>query len=127
MPEKENNMAPTERLGCIGLGELGLAVAGNLIAAGFAVSGFRRSALANFSALGGRPLGSSAAVMRESDILLTCLPSGDALREVVCGAQGLASAARPGQIVIELSTAALAIKQELADRLAGAGVVMLDC
>jgi 3-hydroxyisobutyrate dehydrogenase-like beta-hydroxyacid dehydrogenase len=125
MPESKANMAPTPRLGCIGLGELGLAVAGNLIAAGFGVSGFRRSSLANFSALGGRPLGSAAEVMRESDIVLTCLPSGDALRDVVCGAQGLASAARPGQIVIELSTAALAIKQEMADRLAG--VAMLDC
>jgi 3-hydroxyisobutyrate dehydrogenase-like beta-hydroxyacid dehydrogenase len=116
-----------DRLGCVGLGELGLAIAGNLIASGFHVTGYRRSALDAFAALGGRKAGSAAEVMAQSDIVLTCLPSGDALREVVGGPEGLAVASRAGQIVIDCSTASLTIKQELAASHAACGITLLDC
>jgi len=112
------------RVGCVGLGRLGLQLAANLVAAGFAVSGYRRSMQEEFARIGGRPAASVAELAAASDAIITCLPDEDALDEVV---SGLLAAARAGQIVIEVSTLAIAAKERQRDRLAAAGVAMLDC
>ena len=65
--------------------------------------------------------------MKASDIIVTCLPSKDALQEVICGPAGLERHARSGQIVIDSTTAPLSVKARLRDILAEHGVVMLDC
>jgi len=119
--------SPQPRVGCIGLGRLGWQLAANLIAAGFAVSGYRRHAREAFAEIGGRPAASPADLMAVSDVIITCLPDAEALDDVISGAAGLLAAARAGQIVVEVSTLAIAEKQRQRDRLAAAGVAMLDC
>jgi len=115
------------RVGCIGLGRLGWQLAANLITAGFTVSGYRRREREAFADIGGRPTASVAELAANSDVIITCLPDERALDEVLNGPSGLIAAARAGQIVLEVSTFSIAEKERQRDRLAAAGVAMLDC
>lgn len=120
-------MSDTTTVGIIGVGTMGLPVAGNLVDSGYAVVGYRRSAMpAEFLALGGRPLASPAEVARQADVVLTILPGPDALQHVVHAADGLLSGARAGLVVVEMSTAPIAVKQECHDALAERGAELLD-
>ena len=79
-------------------GKIGLPVADNLIKSGYRVVGYRRGSLAEFEKIGGVPARSAADVGAQADVVLTCLPSTEALDEVVHGARGLIHSARPGEI-----------------------------
>src|SRR6516162_2123604 len=91
-------------VGLVGVGKIGLPIADNLIKSGYRVVGYRRSSLAEFEKIGGVPAKSAADVGAAADIVLTCLPSTEALDDVVHGARGLVHVARPGQIVAELGS-----------------------
>jgi 3-hydroxyisobutyrate dehydrogenase-like beta-hydroxyacid dehydrogenase len=112
------------RVGCIGLGRLGWQLAANLISSGFVVSGYRRRAREEFAEIGGRPAASVTELAGNSDVIITCLPAEQALDEVV---NELLAAARPGQIVLEVSTFSIAEKERQRNRLTAVGVAMLDC
>jgi 3-hydroxyisobutyrate dehydrogenase len=128
MPATDSTEPPRKpRVGCIGLGRLGWQLAANLIASGFTVSGYRRREREAFSGIGGRPAASPADLAAQSDVIITCLPAAQALDDVVAGPGGLIGAVRAGQVVIEVSTLAIAEKERQRGRLAAAGVAMLDC
>ena len=116
-------------VGVIGLGNMGLPMAGHLIAAGFAVQGYdvRPEAAAALAEAGGVPATSPAGAAAGAQTVITSLPSVAALREVVSGEQGLASASPEGLILIETSTLPIAAKAEAARALGRAGAVVLDC
>ena len=116
-------------VGVIGLGNMGLPMAGHLIAAGFAVQGYdvRPEAAAALAEAGGVPATSPAGAAAGAQTVITSLPSVAALREVVSGDQGLASASPEGLILIETSTLPIAAKAEAARALGRAGGVVLDC
>ena len=78
-----------ETVGLIGLGKIGLPIAENLIKSGYRVLGYRRSSMADFEKIGGVPARSPADIGAQADIVLTCLPSAEALDEVVQGKNGL--------------------------------------
>src|SRR5882672_1483764 len=115
-----------ETVGLIGIGKIGLPIAQNLIKSGYRVLGYRRSSLADFEKIGGVPARSPAEVGAQADIVLTCLPSADALDEVIAGKDGLVQSARPGQIVIELGSHLVPEKQRQIAPLAAKGAVFLD-
>lgn len=120
-------MSGTTTVGIIGVGAMGLPIAGNLADAGFGVVGHRRSAMpVEFLALGGVALASPAEVARHADVVLVILPGPDALRHVVTGPDGLMNGARRGQVVVEMSTVAVAVKQACRDALAERGAELLD-
>src|ERR1700674_2768206 len=103
-------MASVDRVGVIGLGIMGSAMSGNLIGAGFAVLGYdvlagRRAAL---SKAGGRAARSVRDVAARAPIIITSLPSEDALHSV---AAELALAHHRDRIVIETSTLPIATKE----------------
>jgi putative dehydrogenase len=116
----------SKAIGMIGLGIMGSAMSGNLIRAGFKVLGYdilprRRDEL--------RKAGGSAArncvdVAKRCEIIVTSLPSSDALLET---AAELSKSSRANQIVIETSTLPIAVKDEARKRLAARGVILLDC
>jgi 3-hydroxyisobutyrate dehydrogenase len=62
----------------------------------------------------------------QADIVLTCLPSSDALEEVIQGPNGLVTSARPGQIVVELGSHPLGVKQAQIAPLAARGATFVD-
>ncbi len=115
-----------ETVGLVGLGKIGLPIAENLIKSGYRVLGYRRSTMANFERAGGVPAASPAAIGEEADIVLTCLPSAEALDEVVQGPRGLVHSARPGQIVVELGSHLVPDKERQIAPLAAKGAVFID-
>ena len=115
-----------ETLGFIGLGKIGLPIAKSLIASGYPVIGYRRHAMQEFVDAGGDAGHSPADVTARADIVLSCLPSEDALDEVVEGPNGIIHAARPGQVVVELGSHAVPRKQRHVDVLARKGAIFID-
>src|SRR5499427_7543149 len=91
-------------VGLVGVGKIGLPIAENLIKSGYRVVGYRRSSLADFEKIGGVAARSPAEIGAETDIVFSCLPSSQALEEVVHGPHGLIKSARPGQIIVELGS-----------------------
>ena len=113
-------------VGLVGIGKIGLPVANNLIKSGYRVIGFRRSSLAEFEKIGGVPARSAADVGAKADVVLTCLPSTEALDDVVHGPRGLIHSARPGQIVAELGSHPLPDKTRQIALLAEKGAMFVD-
>jgi 3-hydroxyisobutyrate dehydrogenase-like beta-hydroxyacid dehydrogenase len=107
-------------VGVIGLGIMGSAMSANLLKAGFAVSGYdivasRRAALRR---AGGKPATSAGGV--KAPIIITSLPSADALHAV-------ARELRGKSIVIETSTLPIDDKVAARDVLRRKGITLLDC
>jgi len=115
-----------ETIGFVGVGRIGLPISENLIKSGRRVVGYRRTSLAAFEKIGGVPALSSADVGAQADIVFSCLPSAEALDEVVQGPRGLVHSARPGQIVVELGSHPLPDKKRQIAPLAQKGAVFID-
>jgi 3-hydroxyisobutyrate dehydrogenase-like beta-hydroxyacid dehydrogenase len=115
-----------ETVGFVGVGKIGMPISQNLINSGYRVLGYRRSSLAEFEKIGGIAARSPADVGAQADIVFSCVPSSDALEEVVQAPNGLVHAARPGQIVVELGSHPLPVKQGQVAPLAAKGASFLD-
>jgi 3-hydroxyisobutyrate dehydrogenase len=115
-----------QKIGFIGIGKIGLPICGHLIKNGYTVIGYRRSSLSDFESLGGTAAGSAADVAAQADHVFTCLPDDAALEEVVCGPRGLLQSVRKGQIVTELGSHPVGVKQRYVKPLADRGAVFLD-
>src|SRR5262245_45549119 len=115
-----------ETVGVVGIGKIGLPMAENLMKSGYRVLGFRRSSMAEFEQAGGIPVRSPAELGEQADIVLSCLPSSEALDEVVQGPRGLIHSARPGQIIVELGSHPVPHKERHVAPLAAKGAVFLD-
>jgi len=113
-------------VGMVGLGIMGSAMSANLVKAGFTVHGFdplpeRRRA---FARAGGKPAANSAEVATSSGILITSLPSAEALESVTAE---ITTTVRRGLIVVETSTLPIEVKEAARKKFAIAGIVLLDC
>jgi 3-hydroxyisobutyrate dehydrogenase-like beta-hydroxyacid dehydrogenase len=115
-----------QAIGFIGVGNVGMAICKQLIGAGHKVIGYRRSSLAEFENIGGVAAQSPADVAAQADIVLSCLPGGNALDDVVSGQNGLLKSARIGQIVAELGSHHVATKERQVALLAAKGASFID-
>lgn len=115
-----------ETIGFVGPGRIGLPISEHLIKSGRRVVGFRRSSLAEFEKIGGVPARSAAEVAAAADIVFSCLPSTEALDDVVQGARGLVNSARRGQIVVELGSHPVPDKERQVAALAEKGAIFID-
>ena len=118
-----------QKIGMIGVGIMGSAMSTNLIKAGYAVIGYdvdpqRVDALVR---QGGSGAGSCREVAEQADVVITSLPSVEALHQVVNAKDGMVPAEKKNLIVIETSTLTLEAKQAAHDSLKAVGVTMLDC
>src|SRR5436190_7053431 len=105
---------------------MGGAIARNLIAAGHTVSGFDTDPgkLAGLAADGVTGCGSAAEAASGADLLLTSLPTIEALEATVAN---LVALPQRGLVIAELSTMPIEVKQAAHDRLQTAGMILLDC
>src|ERR1051325_2102062 len=115
-----------ETVGMVGVGKIGLPISENLIKSGFKVLGYRRGSLAEFEKLGGTPAKSPADIGKQCDVVLSCVPTVEAIDEVVNGPNGLIHSARPGQIIVELGSHPIPDKQKHVATLARKGATYLD-
>jgi 2-hydroxy-3-oxopropionate reductase len=93
-------------VGFIGLGVMGYPMARNLLADGFDVIGYNRSQgkTDRFARDGGRAAASVADAASGADIVITMLPDSPDVRSVLCEPGGVFATARPGTLVIDMST-----------------------
>lgn len=114
-----------QRVGFIGLGNMGGRMARRLLEAGLEVLGYDPVPGAAARA-GAKAAGSVSETVAGADHVLMSLPDSHVIEEVVVADGGVLESARPGQVVVDLSTAAPASTRELNRRLAERGVDMID-
>jgi len=116
----------SDTIGFIGLGVLGSAMAGNLAQGGFTVIGYDIDAekMAALEVDGGQSAASPKDIADKSDVVILCLPTAAVLHNVVDNLKG---GGDKGQIVLEVSTFAIADKERARDVLAEADKILLDC
>lgn len=115
-------------IGFIGLGVMGAPMARNLLAAGHEVVAWNRSPgpLEELTKAGARAADGPAVVAAEADVTISIVSDDAALREVLGGPDGAIAAARPGSLLIDMSTVSPALARELAAETAARGVGFLD-
>ena len=122
---------PTLDIGFIGLGVMGAPMAGHLARAGHRLSLHDADpavARALAQALGGtaQAVDTPAALAPHCDIVITMLPNGQVVQQVVQGDQGLLQGLKPGALLLDTSSAEPWLTQATAAALAGRGVAMVD-
>lgn len=116
-------------IGFIGLGVMGEAMCRNLARKGsWKVIAFdqRQEPLERLKADGAGVATSLRGLAQASDIVITCLPGGREVENVALGADGLIALMRPGQTLVDMSTAPPALMKRLAAELAAKGADFAD-
>ncbi|MGC1819097.1 MAG: NAD(P)-binding domain-containing protein, partial [Casimicrobiaceae bacterium] len=117
------------KIGFVGIGLMGHGIAKNLVAKGYplALKLHRNRANAkDLLAAGATETASHAALARESDIVVLCVTGAPEVEEVVFGADGLASGAKAGLVIVDTSTSEPATTARIRDALAPRGVRFVD-
>ncbi len=117
---------PRQIIGMIGIGQLGLPIAINLIKAGYKVVGYRRNDREAFAAFGVEAKDSVAAVTRESDVLLLCLPNEKSQLDILEQPSGVLANLKSGQVIIELGTYRREFKLDQARKIEALGGLVLE-
>ena len=114
-------------IGFIGLGIMGRPMAKNLLKAGYPLTVYTRSSTTDdLVALGATAAPSCKALAEQCDVIFTMLPNSPQVHEVVMGKDGVLEGAKPGTILVDMSSIAPAAAQEICEAALGKGVVMLD-
>ena len=102
-----------------GIGLMGLPLCRRLLAAGYPLTVWNRSPdkCAALVAAGARQAASPAELARTADLVLLCLADTAVVREVVFAAGGVVEGARPGQLLVDLSSLEPAATREMAAEL----------
>jgi 3-hydroxyisobutyrate dehydrogenase len=100
----------------------------NLTEKGFEVIGFDPSprAMEEAKKHNVQSAASAADAVREADIVITMLPTGDHVRDAYLGDNGIIAASRPGAIFIDSSTISSTVTTEVAALARNAGRRMID-
>jgi len=115
-------------VGFIGLGYMGKPMCRNVLQKGFPVTVWNRSRPGIEFAVshGAVEARSAREVAENSDVVLTMVKHGGDTAEVALGPNGIAAGARPGTVLVDLSTISPAEAKSVAEKLAEGGVLMLD-
>ncbi|WP_127956661.1 sulfolactaldehyde 3-reductase [Serratia microhaemolytica] len=94
------------QIGFIGLGQMGAPMASNLLKAGHQLAVFDVSpaAVNALVAQGAQAAGSPAQAAEGAEFVITMLPNGDLVREVLFGEQGVCDGLSASALVIDMST-----------------------
>lgn len=115
-------------IGFIGLGAMGRPMALHLVKAGHALAVYARRPEA------AQPLVDAGAVLRESpaavaaasEVVFTIVTTGSDVEAVALGEGGLIHGAKPGCVLVDMSTIAPGTARRIAARLAERGIDMID-
>ncbi|MFI0902058.1 2-hydroxy-3-oxopropionate reductase [Streptomyces sioyaensis] len=118
----------SKTIGFIGLGTMGRPMAVHLAKAGHTVHGWNRSdgRSGPLLAAGGRAAASIREAVRDADVVITMLPDSPQVEEVSYGPEGILAHARPGALLIDMSTIAPRTSVELTRKAAERGIRVLD-
>jgi len=116
------------KFGFIGVGNMGNPMAGNVLKAGFAMTVFDKSpkAMANLVEAGAHGAASAREVLERSEIVLTCLPASPDVEALYLEPGGLIERAKPGTILIDLSSVLPSTPRKLEPRAKEKGLHFLE-
>ncbi len=117
-----------KKIGFIGVGIMGKPMAKNLIDAGYEliVYDVNEDAVNEMVNYGAAKGSSPKNIAENSEVIITMLPNSPHVKEVVLGENGVIEGAKEGQVLIDMSSIAPLVSQEVARELAKKGVEMLD-
>jgi 3-hydroxyisobutyrate dehydrogenase len=116
------------RIGWIGTGVMGTSMCGHLLGAGYSVTVFNRTRaraeplLARGAAWADTP----RVVAQAADVIVTMVGYPADVRDVILGPDGVLAGARPGAIVVDMSTSEPSLAVDIARRAAAQGVDSVD-
>jgi 3-hydroxyisobutyrate dehydrogenase-like beta-hydroxyacid dehydrogenase len=118
----------TDRLGFIGIGYMGRPIARRLLEAGFKLTAYDRdpNKADELVRYGGTVAQSVSGLSSSCNVVLSCLPSDQAVLDIYRGSGGVFAHARPGSVIIDMSTVYPETSQELSKRGSERGVEVLD-
>jgi 3-hydroxyisobutyrate dehydrogenase len=112
----------------IGIGNMGKPMAANIAKGGHQVFLFDAHPAAAASAA--KEMGAAAleslAEISIAEVIVTMLPDGNVVREVALGANGIAAAAKPGTIVVDMSSSQPLITRATGAALADKKITLID-
>lgn len=116
------------KIGFIGLGIMGKPMSKNLIKAGYelVVCDHNQSSVNELVELGADYAMNGAEVASKCDVIITMLPNSPHVRTVVLGENGILTSAKPGTILIDMSSIDPTESKAIAEKLNEKGVMMLD-
>jgi 4-hydroxybutyrate dehydrogenase/sulfolactaldehyde 3-reductase len=115
-------------IGFVGLGRMGRPMASNLTRKGFrlAVHDINRDAVAELELLQAKGVASVAEATRDSEIVVTMLPNSAVVTEIVSGADGILQHAKPGTLIMDMSTVSPETTDALATKAKEKGMTFVD-
>jgi 3-hydroxyisobutyrate dehydrogenase len=116
------------RIGWIGTGVMGRSMCGHLIEAGYSATVYNRSAdkAAPLVEKGARAAASPYEVAEASDVVFTIVGYPRDVREVTLGERGTLAAAKPGTVLVDMTTSEPALAIEIAEAATKKGVHAVD-
>lgn len=116
------------KIGFIGLGIMGKPMSKNLLKAGheLVVCDVVKAAVDEVTAAGAEAAATPKDVAKQVEIVITMLPNSPHVKQVVLGENGIIEGAKPGSVVIDMSSIAPLVSREVAGQLAKKGIEMLD-
>ena len=117
-----------EKVGFIGLGRMGRPMASNLCRKGFrlTVNDINPEAVAELELLQASGAATVAEVAQKSDIIVTMLPNSAVVDDVVTRTDGVIANARPGSLILDMSTIDPGTTDRLARAAAAKGIGFVD-
>jgi len=117
-----------KKIGFIGLGIMGKPMAMNLLKAGYELTVYdiRPQPVKEVVAAGANEGKSSKDVAQKSEVVITMLPNSPEVKQAVLGENGVLDGAKPGTILIDMSSIAPLVSKEVAAKAQDEGVEMLD-
>jgi 2-hydroxy-3-oxopropionate reductase len=117
-----------KNIGFIGLGIMGRPMAMNLIRAGYSlvVNDINPEPVKDLCRAGAKEGKSSQDVASRSEVIITMLPNSPEVRDVVLGENGVIHGAKPGSVLIDMSSIAPLVSKEVSEEMKKGGITMLD-
>lgn len=117
-----------KKIGFIGLGIMGKPMSKNLIKAGYSlvVCDFNEQAVAELVDLGAIGVKNGGEVAAACDVIITMLPNSPHVRAAALGEDGIASGAKPGTVLIDMSSIDPTESKAIGAQLAKKGIEMMD-
>ncbi|PSK91331.1 2-hydroxy-3-oxopropionate reductase [Murinocardiopsis flavida] len=121
-------MSTPRSIAFIGLGIMGLPMAKNLVRAGYSVAGYNLmpEAITRLAEAGGTAAASIADAVKDADTVIVMVPDSPDVQQVLLADDGVFANARPGALVIDMSTIRPDVAREVAQAGAERGFRVLD-
>jgi 2-hydroxymethylglutarate dehydrogenase len=116
------------KIGVVGTGRMGNLFSQNLLKAGFelTVMDVNKAAYQNLITMGAEAAESPAEVGERTELVITSLPKNEIVQEVITGPKGILEGAKPGNILIDMSTTFPLTTQWIGKEASKKGVHFLD-